>query len=351
MSTMKTGRLNDFMLGLWPAQGADAVWTNHEGHLCRLDFSGDGMTASDHPIPGNKMNADFTVSPGPGPRQVLVRVGRGVSLYDLSDGSDKLALVPGFEYSAPAQPHAWAEYVAGTPPAVLVPFKFDPKPEAVWESVFHAEVHRLKIPPEGTAPISPDYLGLDRVSERKIDLGEGGLAFPGPGVVLARTRDSARSAGYAWSAYDSDLRPVRHAAADFLNGTDTLPPFDLVALSRSRPFALARAPAGPRPGSLTLIGWKGKPAAQPVLFDSVPLAPLRHLLLSPADTHFLAEDVNGGLYLGEIREQPEGFTATVRRVREFPSTIELAWMGSGKGFVAGLREDDQTDVYFWWLPL
>ncbi len=356
MGTQQKERYPEFMLSMHPAVGRDAVWTHDHGDLTLLTFDAKGAHRKSFPIPGTEIGTNFVINKNNDDERVVLYEGRGLSLLDLKAKRDLLAFVPETSYWA-GSPNQWAYYNPSTKSVLACMRHFIGEDGDIPADIdVRTEIVRLSCPPEAKLPKDPDdFFGLKSIDHTLFDAGPRSHAFLGPKVILIRQpkHDSIKvfdKTTEKWLAIDFDLKPTLHPLLDSLNAyRDSLPALEKLSLAEAAPFAIMAHATPTSRSQLILASWKDKVRFTPVLLNGAPFGDVDILLLAPDGKHFLVGDAHETLYLGTVLDTDLGYAADLKEVQKFSSSYRLSWMGSSRGFVAGVWDEDETDLFIHWL--
>lgn len=355
MATQQNDRFPEFILSMHPAVGRDAVWTHYQGDLTLLSFDAKGSQRKSFSVPGTEIGTTFITDQIEIEGPVAINEGRGISLLDLQGKKDLLPFVPNFDYKA-HRPLPWVRLLRDS--TVLVAMQHDLNGESlrIIDVEDQTEILRLSCPPAEQLPKNPDdYLGFKSIPHQIFSAGPKAQAFLGPKVILIRQpkHDSVKvfnETTEKWLAIDFDLKPTLHPLLDSLNAyRDSLPAIENLRLAETAPFAVMSHATPTSRSQLIIASWKDKVRFTPVLLNGAPFGHVEILLLAPDGKHFLVGDGNETLYLGTVRDTDQGYVADLKQVQKFTGSYRLSWMGSSRGFVAGVWDEDETDLFIHWL--
>jgi hypothetical protein len=355
MATQQTDRFPEFMLSMHPAVGRDAIWTHYQGDLTLLSFDGKDSYRVPFHVPGTKIGTSFLTDQIDIDGPVAMNEGRGISVFDLKRKSDLMPFGPGSDYSANS-PTPWIKLTNPTTTITCMQFLPDNGGHIPDDTDSKTHIIKAVLPPFDVVPKNPDaFLGLKSVDHAIFDAGPGAHAFLGPKVILIRQpkHDSLKvfdKTTEKWLAIDFDFKPTLHPLLDSLNAyRDSLPAIENLRLAETEPFAVMSHATPTSRSQLIIASWKDKVRFTPVLLNGAPFGHVETLLLAPDGKHFLVGDANETLYLGTVRESDQGHVADLKEVQKFTGSYRLSWMGSSRGFVAGVWDEDETDLFIHWL--
>lgn len=357
MSTLQKETYPYFLLNIYPAPGRDAIWAHKNGDLTLATFNGTRMNLDRFPVSGTEIGTSFKIYQKEEQSAVLLSENRGLSWIDIATKKNRMPFCATItEYSGDNH-SKWVTSLDSN--VALIPMIHDISgdPNAMPnDSDYRTEILRLIVPPKEKIPEDTDEgVGFEDVDHQIFDAGSGAYTFLGPKQILIRqprldAGPKMQNTTERWISVDFNLKPATHPLLDTLNHyRDSLPAVRYMELAKQAPFALMAHDLPTPRGQLFIASWKKQMRVEPVLFNGGFMNGIEKLLLSPDEKHFLAGTEDKWLYLGTITEKEEGFSATLKQVNRFEGSYLLSWMGSSRGYVAGVWNQDETDLLIWWL--
>jgi hypothetical protein len=356
MATLQKETYPDFILDMHPAPDRDAIWSHRNGNLTLATFNGWGMDLKKFKVPGTEIGTSFKLFQGSEKGPVLLNENRGVSWLDLNSKQNLLPFCPTFEYSGDSHSE-WLLAVDDKTALVSLVHDISGNPNGMpHDEDYHTEILRLTLPPKEKLPDNPDEgVSFDDVEHQIFNAGSRAYTFLGPKEILIR--QPRLSAGpkmqyttERWIAIDFNLKPTTHPLLDTLNrARDSAPAISKMAIAKLSPFALMGHDLETPRGQFFIASWKKQMSIEPIVLNSKIQNTVIHVLLAPDEKHFLVGTDDNDLFLGTIIETETGFSANVKQVHHFEGSYRLSWMGSSRGYVAGVWHNDETDLWIWWL--